>query len=159
MATGKMLYGTSGVALTITAATLAASATVGRSSLAVDNTTNLYLDAAVTVKATMGATTPTNDKAIYVYAYGTTDGGTTYTEGNTGIGTDASYTTDVPSNLVRLGTIWVPTASIAYVGGPWSIASAFGFMPAKWGIVVINNTGDAFTAFAAQYQGMQSTVA
>lgn len=158
MATGKILYGTSNQPITITATTLASSATVGRSSLAVDNTTNLFLDAAVMVKVTMGATTPANDKAIYVYAYGTADGGTTYSENNTGIGTDASYTIDNPTNLIRLGVILVPTASISYAGGPWSVASALGFMPAKWGIVVVNFTGDAFTACSAHYQGIQSTV-
>jgi hypothetical protein len=154
VATIKQLYGTSAQAITCTITTLASSATACRASTAVDNTTNLYLDALVQVNVTLGATATANDKCVYVWAYGTADGGTTYTDGVTG--TDAAFTRTDPPNLKLIGVLNTPTASTAYKSGPMSVAAAFGgVLPDHWGVVVQNYSGSAFTAGAVVYQGVQ----
>lgn len=160
MATVSSLYGTSNQAFTITMSTLANATNAsgaGRASTAIDNTSNLFLDALVVVKITTSASALANDKAVYVYAYGTADGGTTYSDGVTG--TDATFTATNPPNLRLLGVINAVATSTAYVGGPWSMANALGVLPQKWGIVCVNFTGQALTAGSAFYQGVQSTVA
>lgn len=154
MATIKQLYGTSAQAITCTITTLASSATACRASTAVDNTTNLFLDALVQVNVTLSATATANDKAVYVWAYGTADGGTTYTDGVTG--TDGAFTRTDPPNLRLIGVLSTPTASNSYKSGPMSVAAAFGgILPDHWGVVVQNFSGSAFTAGAVLYQGVQ----
>lgn len=154
MATIKQFYGTSAQAITCTITTLASSATACRASTAVDNTTNLFLDALVQVNVTLSATATANDKAVYVWAYGTADGGTTYTDGVTG--TDAAFTRTDPPNLRLIGVLSTPTASNSYKSGPMSVAAAFGgILPDHWGVVVQNFSGSAFTAGAVLYQGVQ----
>jgi hypothetical protein len=156
-ATFKTLYGTSNQALTITLASLASSATVGRESTVVDNTTNLFLDALLFIEFETG-TVATNKQAL-VYVYGTADGGTTYTEAATG--TDASFTRKDPTTLRPLAVIPAVTNSFVHKAGPFSIAQAFGgVLPAKWGIVFCNDTGAALSGTAgnnkAFYQGIQA---
>jgi hypothetical protein len=63
MATQKQALGAS-AALTITLNSLASSATAARESTVVDNGTNLYMDALVTVIAKLAAGSPANDKAV-----------------------------------------------------------------------------------------------
>ena len=144
MADLKIKYGTS-TAITCTLASLASSATGARESTAVDNTSNLYIDALVYVATKLQAGSPANDKAVYVFAYGSEDG-TNYTDNATG--SDAAVTMRDPSNLRLLGVIGVPdSGGLTYKGGPWSVAQIFGgIMPRKWGIVVRNYTGVALSA-------------
>jgi hypothetical protein len=154
--TFKPLYGSNNQALTITLASLAASPTVGRESTAVDNGAGLFLDALVFLLVEVG--TLSGNKQVLLYAYGTADGGTNYTEGCTG--SDAAHTRQDPTILRPLAIIATPTNSVIYRAGPFSIAAAFGgIMPEKWGIVVFNDTGAAFSATAgnnkAFYQGQQ----
>lgn len=161
MATTNIDYGTNGQTITITLASLANAGQ--RESTAIDNTTNKYLDALVMLKMkTHASSASTGDKAIYVYAYGTVDNGTTYTD--TATGSDAAITLTSPPNMRLLGVINAPTAATTYKGGPWSVAAVFGgILPAKWGIVVENKTGFSLDAtggsFVAQYQGIQSVTA
>lgn len=157
MATVKESLGAS-TAITVTIDSLASSQTVGRASTAVDNSTNLYLDALVQVKVVIPTGTPANDKAVYVYAYGTVDG-TNYGEAVTG--TDASYTVDNPTGLPLLGTIPVGAQSITRYSRAFSVAAAFGgVMPVKWGLVVVNFSGIALsTGCSAVYAGLTATVA
>lgn len=128
--------------ITLTLASLATDANLlaGRESTAVDNSSNLYIDALVGGKVTTG-TTPTTAKQIEVWAYGTYDG-TTYSGGCTG--SDAGLTFASEKTLLKLLTI-IPTDSTSnhtYEWGPLSIAQAFGgTMPQKWGIYVVHNTG------------------
>ncbi len=71
----KTKYGNSNQAIAVTINGLANDAK--RESTAVDNSTNCFLDALVQVKiATNPAADSTGDKSVYVYAYGTADGGT-----------------------------------------------------------------------------------
>lgn len=153
MATLKLLYGTSGVAITCTITSL--TNTSQRQSTAVDNTTNLYLDALVQVKVKTNAAGTSATGFIVVYAYGTTDGGTTYDD--TVTGTDGSVTLTAPPNLRRIGTINCVANATTYIGPTMSVASAFGgVLPDHWGIVVENQTGATLDASvgAAQYRGI-----
>ena len=141
MATVKLGYATN-TAITVTLNSLASSQTVGRASTKVDNTTNLYVDALVSLILPLASGTPANDQAIYVYGYGSTDL-VNYTEGVTG--TDAGFTIRNPTELSLLGVVPVPTGAVTYNAGPMSVAAAFGgLLPAWWGIVVVNYTGLAF---------------
>lgn len=138
-------------ALTITLNSLASSNTVGRESTAIDNSTNLYVDALVEVLVTTANSTMGSDKAVYVFAYASLDG-TTYSGGATG--SDAGHTRQDPTVLAYLGSIQTPTQNIAYRSKPFSVAQVFGgILPPKWGIVVFNFTNQALAGSgnSAQY--------
>ena len=158
MATTKLAYA-SNTAITCTLNSLASSATVGRASTKVDNTTNLYLDALVSGIFVYGSGSLSGDEAVYVYAYGSTDL-SNYTEGVTG--SDAGFTINNPTGLKLIGAVPVPTVSLTYYGGPWDVAAAFGgILPAYWGVVVVQYTGIAHAASgnSLNYTGITSTTA
>jgi hypothetical protein len=162
LASIKEAFGTNGQAITCTLASLASSATAGRESTVIDNTTNLFLDVLVSLTVKLQAGTPANDKAVYVYAYGTVNDGTDYTDGATG--SDAAFTPTDPPNVRLIGVISAPASAGTYKGGPFSVAAAFGgVLPAKWGIVVRNYTGIALSATEGDhkklYQGVYATSA
>lgn len=144
MATIKVAYASS-ANFTITLASLASSATAGRESTSIDNTSNLYLDALVQVKIALQSGSPANDKAVYIYAYGSEDG-STYTDNATG--SDAGITLRAPSAMGIIGVIPCPdSGALTYESQPMSVAAAFGgYLPRKWGIVVRNYTGLTFSA-------------
>lgn len=159
MSSVKRTYGTAGQALTITVASLATGS--ARASTVIDNTTNLFLDALVQIQTKTG-TGPAAPNIVNVYAYATVDGGTTYSDGATG--TDAAITLTVPPNAVLIGSLNCPTASTSYKSGPMSVAAAFGgILPAKWGIIIENQSGTTLSATGGdhivQYQGVFVTVA
>ncbi len=162
MSNVKTAYGTEAQAITCTLASLASSATAGREGTAVDNTSNLYLDALVAVSVKLQSGTPGNDKSVYVYVAGTVDAATpTWPDAITG--SDAAITFNSPVNLRLLGVIAAPTASATFKGGPWSVAAAFGgVMPEKWSIAVRNYTNIALDATEGNhkkiYQGVYATV-
>lgn len=167
----KAKYGTTAQAITITLASLASSATAGRQSTVIDNRTNLYLDALVQVKlqiATGGSAA--NDKAVYIWVFGTSNdtdfadersvAGTQATIG----ATDAAYSPADPTvagtPLILAKVIAVPVAPTSTAGkytcAPFSVANCFGgTLPAQWGIVVRNYTGQAFdsSGCSAWFQG------
>lgn len=160
MATIKALYGTEAQAITCTIASLASSSTAGRESTAIDNTTNLFLDALVQVSVKTAAGALGNDKAVYVYVAGTVDAATPTWPDNV-TGADAAITLVNPTELKLLGTIFCPASSTTYKGGPWSVAEKFGmWLPEKWSIVVVNFTGQALDATEGNhkkiYQGLQA---
>jgi hypothetical protein len=144
MAVTKVTYASS-AALTISLGSLASSATAGRESTAIDNTSNLYLDVIVQVKIVLQAGSPANDKAVYILAYGSEDG-TMYTDNATG--SDAAITLRAPSNIVPIGSIPCPdSGALTYESQPLTLREAFGgFLPRKWGIVIRNYTGVTFSA-------------
>jgi hypothetical protein len=130
----KPSYGTADQVVVIDLASLA-SASATQSSV-VTNTD--FLDVSLIVKARTDAGSIGGQRAVYVYAWGTT-GGTTYPDGVTG--TAGSYTMTAPPNLVRIATIHMHgqnTTEIRYIS---SLAGALGNIPSKWGIVVENNCG------------------
>jgi hypothetical protein len=153
----KTLYGTSNQAISITLTSRANGNQ--RGSAAIDNSSNLYLDALVQLKIKTNASGTSATGYIIIYAYGTADGGSDYGDGVTG--TDADQTLTVPPNLRVLGVINAVANSTTYVSNPFSIASLFGGkMPDHWGIVVENESGATLDASvgSAWYQGLQAQV-
>jgi hypothetical protein len=154
----KAAFGSSS-AITCTLASIAEGG--ARESTAIDNSTDLYLDALVRVHVKLQTGSPASEKAIYVYAYGSEDG-TNYTDNATG--SDAAITLRVPTNLRLIGTIAAPdSGGLTYKSHPFSVAPAFGgILPRKWGIVVQNKTNIAFSAtegdHAKAYSGVYNTV-
>jgi hypothetical protein len=124
----------------------------GRESTAVNNGSAGAdaIDALVGGKITTG-TSPTADRQIEVWAYGSYDA-TSYCGGASG--TDANLTPQAKS-LMRLLTV-IPTSATsnqAYTFGPFSIAQAFGgVVPEKWGIYVVQNTGVALHATGGNHE-------
>jgi hypothetical protein len=158
MADIKAQYGSGNQAIAITLNGLAHDAK--RESAAIDNSANCFLDALVQVKiATNTGTDSTGDKSVYVYAYGTTDGGTSCS-GNAS-GSDAAFGTD-PQQLANcrlIGVVYAPTQNKVYASDLMSIASAFGgFLPQQWGIIVHNRTGQTLKTAdcSAVYQGLHA---
>jgi hypothetical protein len=120
---------------------------IGRASTAIDNTTDLAIDALVGGQFVTHSVAPTAAKQIEVWAFGSFDG-TAYNAGASG--TDAALTvTAETKTLMRLLSI-LPTgtgASLTYTWGPFSIAQAFGgLMPRKWGLWTVQNTGQILNA-------------
>lgn len=148
-------------AITITLASLASSATAGRESFQIDNTSNKYLDAMVYIEIpTLATTTSANDKCTYVYAYGGL-GADDFTD--TAIGSDSALTLKTPTNLTLVKVISMPDTSTTYKATIGSIANAFGGnMPKYWGIVVQNFSALTFNGtennFTKHYVGITNTI-
>lgn len=139
--------------ITITLASLADDSK--RESTKISNAANLYLDALVQLKVKTGSSV-SGDKAVYVYAYGTSESTLGYS--GDASGTDAAYT-GVIENTKLIGVISAPSASSTYVSDVMSIANAFGGkLPSEWGIIVHNRTGAAMdgteSSFAKKYAGV-----
>ena len=157
--TDNIAYATSN-AITITLNSLASSSTAGRGGAAVDNTSNKYDDALVYVQFKVG-TGVANDRAIYVYVYGSEDGTNYDGSSAENVGTDAAVTLDTVTNLRGPVPVSVSTNSIT-VKKVFSVASFFGgVMPRKWGVVVQNFCGSALTGtpsdHAVTYTGITYT--
>ncbi len=149
----QLKYGANNQPITCTITNLANNGQ--RSSTYVDNTVNQFVDALVFVKVKGGASGTSTSGYVNVYAYGSADGGTTYSENITGADSHATLTN--PPNLVRIGVINVVANAATYAAGPFSVAAAFsGTMPDHWGIVIENKTGAALDASvgSAWYQGV-----
>lgn len=157
----KALYGTQGVAITLTLASLASGS--AREATAVDNATNLYLDVYVMLKTKTGAgTISATDPNLYLYVIGSDDGGTTWPDPATGA--DAAITPTLNTKAHLLGVVSLAAVSTAYIAGPFSVLQAFGgvAIPTKWSIVAVNNCGVALDATAGNhvlsYQGIQAQI-
>lgn len=150
----KSSYGSNNQAITLTIDGLANNG--ARESTAVDNTTNLFLDALVQLVVDSPDSGCAATGVVNVYAYGTVDGGTTYTDGATG--SDAGITLTSPPNARLIGVLNVVANTVLYKGGPWSVAAAFGgVLPAKWGVIIENKTGASLgttDGAIAIYQGI-----
>lgn len=131
-----------------------------RQSTEITNSSN-YLDALVMLKVKTGAST-SGDKAVYVYAGGSVDDGTTRTDGAGA--SDAAITLPSPENVRLIGVVNTPSSATTYYGGPFSVAAAFGgILPERWFIVVKNATGASLDSTEGNhgyiYQPVQATVA
>ena len=157
MANVKQAYGNNNQAITCTITSLANNGQ--RQSTAVDNTSNDFLDALVFVKAKTAASSTAATGSINIYAYGTADGGATYSDGASGA--DGSITLTAPPNMRLIGVLNAVANSTTYEGGPFSVAAAFGgVLPDHWGIVIENKTGNTLDASVGSswYQGVYATV-
>jgi hypothetical protein len=133
--------------ITITLASLANDAK--RQSTKISNTANLYLDALVQLKVKTGSSV-SGDKAVYVYAYGTTESSMGYS--GDASGTDGAYNGAI-DNTKLIGVISTPAAGTAYVSDVMSIANAFGGkLPSEWGIIIQNKTGAALDGTESNYE-------
>ncbi len=142
MSTDKIAYATS-TAITCTLASLANSSSAGRSCASVDNTTNLYDDALLYIAVKTSASALANDKACYVFLFGSEDGTNYNGSSAEAEGTDVAVTLDAPTNLIGPFVIGCPAVSVTYKK-VISVAAAFGgVMPRKWGFVLQNYTGQA----------------
>lgn len=150
--------------MTVTLASLAASATVGRQSTSVDNTTDLGLDVLVAGLIETGVVSA--NKQVLFYVAGSIDGGTTYSgkNGANVIGaSDAGFTRADPTDLKLIGVLPTPTSSVVYSYGPYSVSQAFGGnVPDHWVLVVFNDTGAALSGTGgnntAYYKPLQATI-
>jgi hypothetical protein len=138
--------------LTLSLASLASDTNLvaGRASTFVDNAAVDAIDCLVGGKVTTG-TSPTADRQIEVWAYGSYDG-VSYSGGASG--SDANLTPQAKT-LMRLLTV-IPTDATSnktYTWGPISIAQAFGgVVPPEWGIFIVHNTGVALHATAGNHE-------
>lgn len=153
----KTAFGTSGQSITCTITSLANNG--ARQSTVVSNASNKYIDALVSLIVKSAAASTSSSGYVNVYAYGTTDNGTSYSDGASG--SDGSITLTSPPNMRLIGRINVVANSTTYNSGPMSVAAAFGgVLPEKWGIVVENKTAATLDASvgSANYQGVYNTV-
>lgn len=155
MADLKTKYGTSNQTITLTIASLANNS--ARASTALDNSTNVFLDALAQLKVKSNAAGTSSTGYVNIYAYATADGGTTYSDGATG--TDAAITLTSPPNVKLIGRINVVANATTYKSDPLSVAAAFGgVLPDHWGIIIENKSGAALDStggnHAAFYQGV-----
>ena len=155
MATTNIAYGTE-TAITWTPGALADNS--ARECTAVDNSSNLYVDAMLNITVKAGSTTPAGEKGAYVWFYGSHDG-TDYTDNATG--SDAALTMRSPTNLLGPWVVSIPTASVDYKIIIPSVANFFGgVLPKKWGFVLENKQGGALTTGStANYTGITYTTA
>jgi hypothetical protein len=154
----KTAYGTSNQSITITITSLTNGS--AQQSTAVDNTSNKFLDVLVQLIIKSAGSSTSATGSVNVYAYGTADGGSHYSDSATG--SNGSITLTAPPNMRLIGVINVVANSTTYVGGPFSVAAAFGgILPDHWGIVVENKSGATLDASvgSAFYQGTYATVA
>ena len=158
LTTDNIKYANS-AAITITLNSLASSSTVGRSSTAIDNSANLYIDAYVTVISSTSNSSLGNDKAVYIYVYGSEDGTNFEQEESSSPFTDGSYTINNPTIFRGPVVIPVATSGKQYIK-TFSVNSFFGgILPRKWGIIVINFTGQALASAgnSVTYSGVTYT--
>jgi len=152
MATTNIAYGTS-TSITCTLASLASSSTAGRGCAAVDNTSNLYDDAMLTIAVKTSASALANDKACYVYIFGSEDGTVYNASSAESVGTNAAVTLAAPTNLKGPYVLSCPASSTTYRLVVGSIAAVFGgVMPRKWGFVLQNYTGQNLDATEGNHQ-------
>jgi hypothetical protein len=145
-----------GAAFTITLNSLANStAGVGRQSTIIDNTTNLYLSALVSVAIKMG-TTPTAGGLVYVYLI-RDDNDLPIIDDNGGA-SDAAITI---VNAPLLGVLLCPSATTGIVLSRTFDTSQLGPLGPKWGIAIVNGSGVALSSsgHTAEYTGRTQTVA
>lgn len=170
MSTQNIAY-SANTAITFDISSLATSATfvAGRESGEVDNTTNKYVDAIVTVDGITGhaSTAPTVGQEIRLYIWGSdTSLGTTPIDVLDG--TDSAETLGHASvlnslRLVGAPSVTVATAGLLYYIQPFSVASYFGgVMPKFWGLFLSHNHTGALAAAQSglfSYNGITNTIA
>lgn len=149
-------YGTSNQAITLTHASLGNNS--ARAGTAIDNSSNLFVEALVGGKVKSGASGTTSTGTVNIYAYGSADGGTTYSDSASG--TDGAITLTVPPNAKLIGVVNVVANATTYKYGPFSVASAFGgVLPSSWGIILENKSGGSLDStegnHGMHYQGVK----
>lgn len=156
MSTLKLLY-TTPATITITLASTATSATrvAGAESTAVDNGTNLFVDALVSGKITTG-TTPTVSKQIDIWIYAAHDETPTYPD--VFDGTDSAETIgseNLRNAMLKLATTIVVdnTSDRTYWVAPFSVAALYGgILPRRWGLFIAHDTAANLNATGSNHE-------
>ena len=131
-----------------------------RESEAITNKVNRFLDVLVQLQINITAGAPAGDSNCLVYAYGTARGGAPFSGG--ALGKDGAYSGiagQLISNCPLLGIVTIDANAEVFISDCYSVASAFGgVMPEEWGIIVMNQTGQALAAASnkAFYQGIMA---
>lgn len=157
MATVTVSYAVD-AALTITLASLATSPTFvfGREATAVVNGVNKYVDAMLSGRITVG-TTPTIDKQILVYVFGSYNDDPDWPDVFDGTDSDETITTaGVGRGFLKLAAVLdvdATTSDRSYSFGPVSVAMLFGgVLPENWSVFVTHNTGANFNSTAGNHE-------
>lgn len=147
---------------------LASSATAGWGSATQDNaTTDQYDDVEITVTLDPANTVPANSKAFFVFIFhGTSATALNTTGAATGgaPGTEGALTfPDVsanPTNLRLAGRIQYLNADVPQAI-TFSLLEVLGFMPAFWGVAIVNHSGAALAATgnSVKWRGLKYTSA
>lgn len=159
MSTLKPLYGSTGT-LTITASGLASDTNLlaGRQSTVVDNESSVLADDALLGLTVATTSTPGAGGQIEIWVFASWDGGTTYTAGAGAADAAFSPATLGVKNLMALAGVITQTDTTArtYNFGPVSIAQLFGgTMPDRWGVYIVQNTGQNLGATTVKYRPVQ----
>lgn len=147
----KLSYG-SPTSITCTLSGLADGS--AQQSTSVDNGTNLFLDVLVQLKIVYPNSTPTGNVVAYFVASldGTNfDGAATGSDGSYDYGTLGASLPSIIDGMtpIQNGTQYATE----------SIGDFIGFVPPKWSIVVVNNTGFALSAGSSiTYLGVKAQV-
>jgi len=153
-------YGTPGtVTWTMTAAASDTTLLNGRESTAVSNAANKYLDVLIGGSFT-GPAASAAIGLIEIYAYGSWDGGTTYSSDMTA--TDSDRTLVASSKLLLKPITAIPTTATngdIYKWGPYSLADIFGRVPEEWGLWGVHDAGASLQASTTKYTGITETSA
>lgn len=129
--------------VTITAGTLA-SASARESAAQTTDTSSNVNDIRVIVSAGIGGGVLAGNKAVYLWIATSEDAGTTWTGNATG--SDAAITLDSP-NQFNLGGAIAFAAQSTTRGASFSLKAACGgSLPAKWSVIVENQTGIALSS-------------
>ncbi len=149
----KDKLGTS-TALTITLASLADAA--GRQSTIVDNTANRFSEVIVFLKIKMGASAPNANSIVEVYLIRDDNDGTNHRSDGAGA-SDAALT---PLNAQLIGAM---RNKASPAGGDLLYGEFLVHRPGhKWGIAVVNRTGQAFDSTGgnhwARYMGVNQEI-
>lgn len=142
--------------ITISPASLATSSTrvAGRESTAVDNSTNLYLDALVSGKITTG-TSPTGG-FIDIWVYASHDETPTYMDVLDGTDSAETFNDENSRNsAMKLGAVIAPdtTSDQVYWVAPFSVAALFGgVLPRFWGLFIAHSTGVNLNSTAGNHE-------
>lgn len=151
-------------AFTKTHANLATSATAGWMSNGIDNSTNLYVDALVSLELAAVNTAPAGAQAVYLFAYSMTDGSNYSGTGAAAIsGAEGTVTfpdvTAAQQNLPILGVVPYSTQNVAIISPAFSVARCFGgVLPQKWGVAMVNQSGMTVSVTNIYYQPVYYTV-
>jgi hypothetical protein len=148
-------------AITCTMATLAASS--ARGSTPVYNTSAKYDDAVLHLEVQTNSSAPADTaKACFVYLYTSPDGVTWSGSRTENVSTDIAVTLDSPTNLIYADTLNMPAATTVY-RADIPLVPILGQMPAAWGFVIQNRTGNALNTTSANliatYSGINYTIA
>lgn len=162
MATATLNYAAAGT-LTwgMTSASSDSTLLQGRESTSVDNeTTNKYLDAIIGGHFVTHASTAAVGR-IEVWAYGSWDGGTTFTADCTGTDGALTLVSEIKRLLVPVTTIITnATNSEVYKWGPVALAPLFGgILPSDWGLWGVHNSGGALATSTTKWQGIKVDIA